>query len=207
MAEEWRALGEVSSFPSVSDKDPLRAVASRKIGLGTLSTVSGVVGAVLELWGLSAVDIGVDTSGECSCAVLEVVALAELVEGMSAGICTSRRLALNRCGKSNGRFLTAIGRFCFALILGRRSGLPQSPQALDQFYLFSCSMIWRARGFPFWSQGITQEFHDVVASFCWHVTAHSYFSFWVSHWRDLWGYDQPFQAALTFLQGAGHPYA
>ena len=135
MAEKCRALGEVSSLHSGSDIDPLRAVPSLKTGLCIFAAVSGVLGLVLELHGFSA---GLDTSGECSCA-----AIAELVVGISAGICTPRRVALNRCGKSSGLFRVEICHFCFALIFGRRSGLPQSPQALDQLSLFSCSMIWR----------------------------------------------------------------
>ena len=79
----------MSSFLSASDKDPLRAVASRKTGLGILSAVSGVLEVVLELQWLSAAGTGVDTSGECICAALERVALAELVVEMSAEICTS----------------------------------------------------------------------------------------------------------------------
>ena len=141
MAEEWRALGEVLFFSSISDNDPLRTVASRSTGPEALWAVSGVLGAALELQGSLVVGIGVEASGECSCVSLDSVALVELDTGTSAGICTSSRLALNRCGKSIGLFLVAMGRFCFALILGCRSGLPQSPQALDQLSLFSCSII------------------------------------------------------------------
>ena len=128
-------MGEVSSLRSGSDTDPLRAVPSLKTGLCIFSAVSGNLRLMLELHGFST---GVDTSGECSCA-----AIAELVAGVSAGICRSSRVALDMCGKSNGLFRVTIGRFCFALIFGRRSGLPQSPQALNQLSLFSCSMIWR----------------------------------------------------------------
>ena len=99
--------------------------------------------------GPSSAATGVEASGECSCAALaEPLTLAELVVDVEIGICTSNLLAINRCGRSSGLLRVAMGRFCLALSFGRRSGRPQSPQALDQLSLFACSILYAARRKP-----------------------------------------------------------